>query len=168
MKRLIKAEVYYHATNEQNFTINNSFNNKQQEMGSGLYITNLEDIFTWDNLLLHRDYIVELNGNLNIIKEENMPNVHKMANDLIKNNYTLKDVKKEEQLINGETFNRNKHDIAIKRLWSKMNNYDAIEPYFDEGYQLLVLNTKHLTKQNYIILEKIFLVMLLNYIIMET
>ena len=145
MKRLIKSEVYYHATNEQNFTINNNFNNKQQEMGPGLYVSNLQDIFTWDNLLQHRNYIVELQGNLNIIEESNMPNIRQMTKDLIKNNYTINDVKKEENMINGETFNRTSREIAIKRLWSKMNNYDAININNNEGYQLLILNTNKLS-----------------------
>lgn len=149
MKRLIRhSNKYYHATNEKNFIINNNYQNNQQEMGPGLYITNKDYILKWDNLLQHRDYIVEMEGNLNIIKEENMPNTHQMAKELISNGYTIVDVNAEKNLISGELFNRSKTDIATKRLWSKMKGYDAIEPYFDEGYQLLVLNTNKLTINN--------------------
>ena len=57
-------------------------------------------------------------------------------------------VKKEENMINGETFNRTSREIAIKRLWSKMNNYDAININNNEGYQLLILNTNKLSINN--------------------
>jgi len=149
MKRLVRlSDIFYHATNNENFSISNDYQNTQQEMGPGLYITNKDYILKWDNLLQHRDYIVEMEGNLNIIKEENMPTSHQMAKELINNGCTIEDVRKEKSLISGETFNRNITDIATKRLWSKMKGYDAIEPYFDEGYQLLVLNTNKLTINN--------------------
>lgn len=139
MKRLIKkCELYYHLTNNENFSIDPNFNNKQQEMGQGLYLTNLEYLKKWDNLLMHRDYVVEIEANLNIIKEDNFPSRKIMVKELISNGYNAE--KMNNCKPTGDTFNRDPMDIAIKREWAKLNGYDAIEVYLDEGYQIVVLN----------------------------
>jgi hypothetical protein len=141
MKRLLKncSTKWYHLTNNSNFNPSQSYNNNQQEFGSGLYITPEHDVKTWDNLL-NREWAFPIDiSQLNIINESDFPSKHKMVNDILDSGYTKKDVKNMQP---SNTFNRDPMDIATKRLWAQINGYDAVKPFLDkqEGEQIVIFN----------------------------
>jgi hypothetical protein len=156
IKRLIQAnQQLFHLTNDEDFSYNPYYQNNQQEMGIGLYVTNKDSIRIWDNLLGGRKYVVPVNvSQLNVIKEENFPSSLNIQKDLIANGYTREDVLK--NLPTGDTFGVDPMQIALKITWAKLNGFNAIEPYLDssEGYQLVILDNANITFGNQIDISK--------------
>lgn len=149
---------YYHLTNNPNFTIKNDYNNTLQEFGIGLYITPFNNIEYWQKALGGRGYLVEVNTNtLNIINESEFPHMRIMAKEIMQAGYTVNDIKEPT----GNTLNRNKFNIAVKRLYAQLKGYNAIR-LFDsiEGEQIIIINTTNIkfnntiTDNDYYLLKK--------------
>lgn len=141
LENLNEREIWYHLTNDKNFSYNPNYQNSQTEMGAGLYITPKEDISTWDTLLQRRDYAVPVNiDNLKILDMRDIPDWLSMQKELAKNGYSGDDVR--ENIPKGDTFGMNPKKIATIITWAKFKGYDAIKPILDreEGEQIIILD----------------------------
>ncbi|MFW6007652.1 MAG: hypothetical protein ACOCP8_00185 [archaeon] len=146
MRRLIKrAEIWYHITNNKSFKYNPNYQNYQAEMGNGLYITPLEDLKLWDNLLQDREYAIPVDiNNLKILDIKESPTWTQMQKELAQNGYTPADV--EENMPIGITFSTEPKKIATIITWAKFKGYNAIKPILDkyEGNQIVILNNANI------------------------
>lgn len=155
MKRLIKqGETWYHLTNDNNFNYSKNYQNYQTEIGDGLYITPLNDIKIWDNLLQNKEYAIPINiDNLNILNLEKAPTWTQMQKELAKNGYSPNDVK--QNMPTGITFGVEPKKIATIITWAKYKGYNAIKPIIDknEGEQIVILNNTNINFGNPIPIE---------------
>lgn len=157
MKRLIKkAETWYHLTNDYNFNYNPYYQNKQTEIGDGLYITPIKDVSTWDILLRRREFAIpiEIDG-LKILDLNNTPDVHVMQRELAKAGYSSDDVDK--YLPSGDVFGKEPFEIASILAWAQYKGYDAIKPILDnqEGEQIVILSGANIQFGNPIKLDNL-------------
>jgi hypothetical protein len=146
----------YHITDDPNFKHDNSFENKQQEFGKGLYVSTSDHVLDWHRSMQdqksgkRREYVVKLDtSKADIIPVSEIPQERELADTIIKH---YGNPKKALQMIEaekpkGDTFGIDPFYIAQQRAWAKMKGLDGISSHDPkEGEQVMLFDDK---KVNY-------------------
>ena len=144
-QRAIYYDELYHLTDNQNFNIRREYEQEQQEMGKGLYLTTLEGIREWEVLLGTRKYVIPINiSKLKIVREGDLPSERDMVKDIKEQSYSIEDVKKYEPT--GDTFGKRPIEIATKIFWTLIQGFDGIKPIKDreEPEQVVIYNYENI------------------------
>jgi hypothetical protein len=133
------SQEYYTLRNNPNFRAVQGFENPDQEFGPGLYATHKKDVRYW-NAALKKTFMYPIDTRgLRVIHESDFPSQKEMVNDLKAAGYTASKITR--AMPRGNTFNRNKMELAIKREWAKLQGIDAIVPFKNrEAEQMIFIN----------------------------
>lgn len=147
-----KYGTTYHITDNANFKHDSNFENRQQEMGKGLYVSTQNSVLDWHRNMQdqssgkRREYVVKLDtSKLNIIHLHNIPTERELADEIIKHygssKIALEKINAEEPT--GDTFDIDPFLIAQQRAWAKAKGFDGIATEDKEGEQVVIFDDKN-------------------------
>lgn len=144
--------MLYHLTNNKDFTIDNTYNNKDQEWGKGLYLTDNNNIENWNNSLRIRNFIVTLDdSNIKLFDMNSCElDVYDMQNEMVENMTCDVEEYINQFLPTGNTFNNDPFELASIQAYVIYKGFDGIICSKDriEGQQYIIINTSNLKINN--------------------